>query len=187
MSFDTGPLGHQRVRAAGVVAAGVAVILVAQGVIRVIAASLLSLSMGSFPAEFLASFLMVIDTISVVAFAIGVGLSLWLLAPITRRLTVGSTVWRGVIAAAVGAGVVMVVHLFFEWIEPEHGLGALFAGTFRADFWGEVAGAAARAFHEGASLFAGWAPVVVLLVLLVWLRLTRQSSPGAVAADNAEV
>ena len=187
MSLDNGSLGHQRIRTAGIVAVGVALILIVQGVAGVMAAALEASAMGSFPGVLFANLLQVIDAIFIIAFAIGVGLSLWLMAPITRELTPGSAIRRGLLAAAIGAGFVLVVLLCFEWIDSDSGLGALFADSIPGIPWNDIVQAGARSLHQGIGMFIRVAPVVVLVVLLVWVWLTRHPSRHAVSADTAEV
>lgn len=123
----------------------------------------------------------------VLAFAGGVFLSLWLLAPATPALTVRQALLRGLLAAGIGAGVVLVVSFGLGMIGPMSGAGSLFGNAFPWPGLGSTVQAATMAFQTGIGALVRQAPVVMLVVVLAWLWLQKHPSQHADPADTAEV
>jgi hypothetical protein len=192
MSQVAETLVRNRMRIAAIAAGGIAAVLVFQDVIGNVVAS----TGYSFPSSSGAdegdywSYLwqdFVFGNLLILAFAVGVWISLWRLAAVTSELAPMAVVLRGLLAAAVGAIVVFLVHLGFNLVWPLSGVGSLFGNSFPVFPWGGIAQAVNTAFQLAAAAFLQQGPVVVLVVVLVWLWLTRHPSRSAVSADTAEV
>jgi hypothetical protein len=123
----------------------------------------------------------------VLTFAVGVGLSLWLLAPVNRQQRLNSVVVRGLLASAVGAVLVFAAQLLLEMIGPMAGAGPLLGHAFPWPDLGSTVQAASMAVQAAIGSFVRQAPVVVLIVVLTWLWLQQHPSERAVSADTAKV
>jgi hypothetical protein len=121
------------------------------------------------------------------AFAIGVFASLWLLTPLQPSLRVSQVVLCGLLAAAVGAVLVLVVSFAFGMIGPMSGSGPLFGYSFPWPDLGGALQAATMALQAAIGAFVQQAPVVILVVVLAWLWLQKHPSAVAVSAASAEV
>jgi hypothetical protein len=180
----------QRMRIAAIVAVGVAIVLFAQDLISNVSWLLVGYSQAQYnPGMYLEQLWLTIafGFVVLLAFAIGVGLSLWLVAPVGRHQRATSVVVRGILATAVGAVLVFVVRMLLEMIGPMTGAGPLLGHAFPWPGLGNTLQAASMAFQAALGAFVRQAPVVVLVALLTWLWLQKQLPAQAVSADTAEV
>ena len=181
---------RQRMRVAGIAAVGVAAVLFVQDLIGSVSTLLVGYSQAEYNTDMYLGYLwqtMAYGLLILLAFAIGVGLSLWRFAPVTRELAPTTVVVRGLLATAVGAALVFLVHLGFGMIGPMSGAGPLFGNAFPWPDLESTVQAAAMALQAAIGAFVRQAPVVVLVVVLAWLWLQKHPSQQAVAADTAKV
>lgn len=94
-------------------------------------------------------------------FAVGVFISLWLIAPLAGELTVRFVITRGLLASAAGAVLVLVVNVVVEFVTM---LG------FGFDIRG-LAHTGITAIGTAANVFIYTTPIVVLAAVLLWLWL----------------
>jgi hypothetical protein len=190
MSQITETSTGQRMRIAAIVAAGVAVVLFLQDLIGTLSWLIVGYEQAQYnPGMYLEQLWLSVafGILTLLAFAVGAGLSLWLLAPLNRHQRPTSVVVRGLLAAAVGAVLVFALQLVLGMIAPMAGAGPLLGHAFP---WPELGGtiqAASMALQSGIGTFVRQAPVVVLVVVLCWLWLQKPPSQPAVSADTAEV
>ena len=191
MSQVAEPLVRPRIRIAAIAAGAVAAVLVVQDVIgNVVAATSYSFPANSGFYQDYWSYLwqdFVFGNLLILAFAVGVWISLWRLATVSSELAPMVVVLRGILAAAVGAVLVFVVHLAFNLVWPLSGVGSLFGNSFPVFPWGPIAQAVNMSFQVGAMAFLQQGPVVVMVVLLVWIWLGRRPLQHAVPVETAEV
>jgi len=94
-------------------------------------------------------------------FALGVFLSLWLIAPLAGELTVRFVIMRGLLASAVGSVLVLIVAI---------GMGFVTMIGFGFDIRG-FAHSVIVAIGTAVNLFIYTTPIVVLAAVLLWLWL----------------
>lgn len=125
----------------------------------------------------------------VVPFAVGVALSLWLLAPISPELRLAHVITRTLLAASAGVVLVLLVKgltaLFesFRFGDELFGFsmpGLSFDGVSLATQWVWVAQAAVMSF-------VSYSPIVVLAGVLLWIWLASHPMKHPVAGMLDEV
>ncbi|HEU4808032.1 MAG TPA: hypothetical protein VFT01_07195 [Homoserinimonas sp.] len=190
MSQITESSVRQRMRVGGIAAVGVAAVLFVQDLIGSVSWLLVGYSQAEYNNDmYLGHFWLTIafGILILLAFAAGVGVSLWRFAPVTRELAPTAVVVRGLLAAAVGGVVVFVVQLGFEMIGPMSGAGPLFGHAFPWPDLGSTVQAVSMALQAAIGALVRQAPVVVLVVVLIWIWLGKHPSQHAVSADTSEV
>ena len=180
---------RQRMRIAAVAAGGVAAVLFLQDLIGGVISATVFGSFDDSGQDYWGLLWQgfALGNLMILAFAVGVLISLWRLAPITRELAPMVVVLRGLLAVTVGTVLVFLVHLGFNLIGPFAGVGSLFGNSFPGLPWGPIVQAVNSAFYSGSSAFLQQGPVVLLVVLLVWIWLGRHPSRHEVSAGAAEV
>ena len=103
-------------------------------------------------------------------FAVGVFVSLWLIAPLAAELTVRFVVTRALLASAAGSVLVVVVTLFIDLV-------GLIAHGFELH---SFAHSGIFAIGRGVDAFIYSTPVVVLAAVLLWLWLRAHPRDYAV-------
>lgn len=180
--------------AALVTAVGVAAVILAQrvleGVIGSVAGTVTSEGTGlgdvlAWVWSGVATSLLVI----VVPFAVGVALSLWLLAPIAPELRLAHVITRTLLATGVGAFLVLVVRGLtvlvesFRWGDSMFGFsmpGLSVDGESLASHWVWVVQSAVMSF-------VSYSPIVVLAGVLLWIWFASHPLKHPVAGMLDEV
>lgn len=190
MSQVAESISTQRMRVAAIVAGGVAVILFVQDFIGNASWLLVAYSQVEYNPGTDLGYLwqsLVFGALFLLAFAVGAGVSLWRLAPVTGELALGSALRRALLAAGAGAVLVFLLNLGLGLFWPLSSVGPLFGNSFPELPWGGIWHAASTAFQQGMMGFVHQAPVVVLVVLLVWIWLGRHPSRHADSDAAVEV
>jgi hypothetical protein len=116
-------------------------------------------------------------------FAVGVLLSLWFVAPLAAELRLFHVLTRSLLAAAIGAVLVILVQVGIAVYESFHGpLGNMTGISELQAFGGALNGLIA-----GVRTFVYWTPIVLLSGVLLWIWLDRHPSKHAVAGMIDEV
>lgn len=181
---------RNRAAVAALVAFAVAIVLFVQDLIGTMSSTLVGFSLDDVASGYFGVMwqqLLGYGLLMFFLFAAGVFLSLWLLAPVSPSLTIMQALLRGLLAAAIGAVVVLVVNLGLGMIGPMSGAGTLFGNAFPWPGLGGTVQAATMALQVGIGAFVRQAPVVVLVVVLTWLWLQKHPSSAGVSVASAEV
>ncbi|MEX1078777.1 MAG: hypothetical protein WED09_06685 [Homoserinimonas sp.] len=188
MSQVTETLNAQRMRVAAIAAGGVAAALFVQDLIGNLSWLLVGYSQMENGGMYVGQLWLTIayGVAMLLVFAAGVFLSLWLLAPANPSLTVKHVLLRGLLAAVIGAGAVLVVSFGWE-MTGRVGAGTLFGSSFPWPSLDRTVQAGSMALQSGMSALLRHAPVVLLVVLLTWIWQGRDASRHADPADVAEV
>lgn len=120
-------------------------------------------------------------------FCVGVFASLWLVAPIVREASLASTLRRSVVAAGIGAAVVVLVRTATSSAEAFSGVGSFFANSFPSLPLDSVAWAFGHGIQAGLASFVQVLPLVMLVAVLAWMWLAKHPSRHAVSVDSADV
>lgn len=120
-------------------------------------------------------------------FAIAVFASLWLVTPITGELSLSSVAKRALLAAGIGAALVFVIRTVLGSAGAFSSVGSFVGNSFPALPVDRVVQEAGFALQAGANIFLQFAPLVMLVVILLWMRLARHPSQHGVSADSGSV
>lgn len=120
-------------------------------------------------------------------FAVGVFASLWLVAPLAADLTLAGVVKRSLLAAGIGAALVVVIRTMMFSADSFAGIGSFMGNSFPALPVDRVVQEAGFALQGGVNIFLTLAPLVMLTVIFLWMRLAKHPSRHAVSADSVEV
>lgn len=110
-------------------------------------------------------------TLTAIPFAVGMFISLWLVAPIAEELRIGHVITRAILAAGIGATVVFILLAIFAITGAFSGAGALFSNTFPAIEFdgGHAVVSLATALSRALLLFVELLPLASLAGVLLWL------------------
>lgn len=177
---------RHRAAVAGVAATGVAAILILQDLAGTISSTLVGFSVDSLVSGYFEIVwgMFGFGFVTVLGFCLGVFASLWLPAPVSARASLGQAVLRSLLAAGIGGALVMAVTLALGLIGPMSGAGPLFGYSFPWPDLDAATQALTMAFQSGVGAFVRQAPVVVLVVILVWLWLQKHPAFGVVSAPR---
>lgn len=177
--------------AALVVAAGVLAVTLAQTVAGSIVTTATSFGFGGGPDFILGiwSLTVVGAALVEVPFAIGVFLSLWLLAPIAAELRIGHVITRSLLAAGAGAVLVLVFQVIAALVRGVAMSRGIFGGSFPfSDLASSNVGQQMlSSVQTAAAQFIALAPVVVLVGIFLWLWLERHPVKHSVSGMIDEV
>ena len=122
-------------------------------------------------------------------FAIGVFLALWFVAPIAADLRLFHVLTRGLLVAAIGGGLAIVVAIIgalFGAFNYSAGFSSNIVANLGYDFGSVVSGIGA-AISTGLTLFVNALPLVLLACVLLWIWLERHPRNHQVAGIVDEV
>jgi len=125
----------------------------------------------------------------VLPFVGGTFVSLWLIAPIAPELRLAHAITRSILAAAVGAVVVVIV-TFVMALATAWGLGLpISAYSFPSVTWSghSPLDGLVRSIQAAVAAFVGWLPHTVLVGLALWTWLDRHPTRHAVRGLIDEV
>src|SRR5690554_179338 len=120
-------------------------------------------------------------------FSLGVFVTLWLLAPVAADTSLASVIKRSVLAAGVGAVVVVLVRAAVSSAGAFSGVGSFFGNSFPSLPYDSVLWALGHGIQAGLGSFVQLLPLVMLLVVLSWMWLAKHPSRHAVSAGAVEV
>jgi hypothetical protein len=181
---------RQHARTAAIAAAGVAAVLLVQDLIGIVSTVMVGYSQAENNSGTYLGYLwqsIGFGLLLLLAFAGGVFLSLWLVAQVSRSLTVMQVVLRGMLAAVVGAAAVLALSFVLEMIGPMSGAGTLFGNSFPWPDLSSTAQAFSVAVQRAVHFVVQQAPVVVLVAVLLWIWLGKHPSRHAGSSDAGEV
>ncbi len=126
---------------------------------------------------------------AVLPFVVGTFACLWLLAPIAPQLRLAHAITRSILAAGVGAAVVLVVVFVASLVSSWGFDGAIFANSFPTVTWSgsTPVDALVRSLQAAIAAFIGWLPHTVLVGLALWTWLDRHPVRHAVRGLIDEV
>jgi len=190
MTLETRSRHLSRAALAGLAALVIAAFLFAQDLIGVASSTLIGFTLDDVASGYFGNMwqgLVGFGLLTLLLFAGGVFLSLWVIAPILSTLTLKQALLRGLLAAAVGAALVLLFSLAMNLIGPFSGAGPLLGNAFP---WPSSAGtiqAFTMSLQTGIGALVRQAPVVMLVVVVAWLWLQKHPSSTSVSTDTGEV
>ena len=122
-------------------------------------------------------------------FAIGVFLSLWLIAPVASDLRLFHVLTRSLLAAGIGAVLAIIVSVVAA-LFGAFSYSAAFSSNVFGNVGYDLSGALSRmgfALGNGLTLFATGLPIVVLACVLLWIWLERHPRGHSVSGFLDEV
>lgn len=120
-------------------------------------------------------------------FSVGVFASLWLLAPISGETSLASVIRRSVLAAGIGAVLVVFVRTAVTSAGAFSGVGSFFGNSFPSLPFESLLWGFGYGIQAGLSSFVQLLPLAVLVAVFAWMWLVRHPSRHAVSVDAAEV
>ena len=123
-------------------------------------------------------------------FSVGVFVSLWLIAPIApiaAEASLAKTLKRSVLAAGIGAAVVVIVRTVIGSAGAFSGVGSFFANSFPTLPIDSIAWAFGHGIQAGLASFVQVLPLVILVGVLAWMWLAKHPSRHEVSIDSTEV
>lgn len=120
-------------------------------------------------------------------FSVGAFASLYLLAPISAETTLASVIRRSVLAAGIGAVLVVLVRTTVSSAGAFSGVGSFFGNSFPSLPLDSILWAFGHGTQAGLSSLLQLLPLVMLVAVLAWMWLVRHPSRHAVSADSVKV
>ena len=182
--------GRRGVLAAAIVAGGVLVLAAAQELVGAATTSLFVVGAGPIPPMWLES-IWGGAAVGIYAFrlpfALGVFASLWLVAPVAAELRLAHVVTRSVLAAGIGASLVVVVRTVWDSIGALSVVGPWFGHAFPELPFESLGQSLVRGVQAGIGAFVYQFVAVMLGSIFLWIWLRDHPSRHAVSGMLDEV
>lgn len=122
-------------------------------------------------------------------FAVGVFASLWIMAPVAAELRLAHVITRSVLAAGIGASLLLIVRAGVILIELAAEAGSFFGNSFPEISWERSVNGRGLgvALQQAIIAFAELSPVVVLAGILLWIWVQTHPARHAVSGMLDEV
>jgi hypothetical protein len=120
-------------------------------------------------------------------FSVGVFASLWLVAPVVADASLASVIRRSVLAAGIGAVLVVFVRAAVSSVGAFSGVGSFVSNSFPSLPLDNIVWAFGNGIQAGLGSFVQVLPLVMLVVVLSWMWLARHPLRHAVSVDSANV